>query len=363
MHSAVQPYGHRDHTLHKGLNPLHCYLPQHILDDIAQSGDPAAQRLARNTMAQSEAFRATREALSMLPTMSAIPSPQGTKYRLVYTMNNSFNRFRLPGELMRTEGDAPVQDEAVNEAYDFSGVTYDFYEEILERNSIDGSGMALISSVHFGVNYNNAFWNGEQMTYGDGDGRIFIRFSKSLDVVGHELTHGVVQHTSNLIYENEPGALNEHFADVMGALIKQWYNQQTVEQADWYMGGEIMVPELGVKGLRTFKGEKAFENHPILGTDRQPKHMQDKFEGDDDNGGVHINSGIPNYAFYLVATALGGYSWEKAGKIWYQTLRRLSRNSEFQEMAGVTYEVAAQRFGDVEKDAIKTAWEKVGIQI
>jgi len=363
MHSSVQPYGHCDHTQHNGFNPLHCYLPPHVLDDIAQSADPAAQQIARNAIRYSEAFRATRETMRMLPIMSAIPSPQATKYRLVYTMNNSFNRIRLPGELMRSEGDDPSEDEAVNEAYDFSGVTYDFYEEILGRNSIDGRGMALISSAHFGVDYNNAFWNGEQMTYGDGDGRIFIRFSKSLDVVGHELTHGVVQHTSNLIYEYEPGALNEHFADVMGALIKQWYNQQTVEQADWYMGGEIMAPELGVKGLRTFKDERAFENHPILRTDRQPKHMRDKFEGEDDNGGVHFNSGIPNHAFYLVATALGGYSWERAGKIWYQTLRRLSENSEFREMARVSYEVAAQEFGDAEKEAIQMAWEKVGLQV
>jgi len=298
-----------------------------------------------------------------MPTMAAIPSPTRQKHRLVYTMNNSPNRFRLPGDLMRSEGQNPSQDAAVNEAYDFSGYTYDFYQQILGRNSIDGQGMTLISSVHFARSYNNAFWNGEQMVYGDGDGTMFVRFTRALDVVGHELTHGVVQHTSNLIYEDEPGALNEHFADVMGALIKQWHNATTVDQADWYMGGDIMAPSLGVKGLRTFKGEKAYANHPILGTDPQPKHMRDKYTGEDDNGGVHYNSGIPNYAFYLVATALGGRSWEKAGKIWYQTLLRLTSSSGFQEAASMTSEVASTLYGATEVNAVRTAWQQVGITV
>lgn len=344
-------------------NPLYCYLPPDVLDHMSNSSDPAVRRAAIDAISQSEAFRATRDILGTMPIMAAIPSPAGEKHRLVYNMHNSRNRFRLPGRLVRSEGEDPIQnDEAVNEAYDFSGYTYDFYQEIMERNSIDGRGMSLISSVHFGRSYNNAFWNGEQMVYGDGDGQIFARFTKSLDVVGHELTHGVVQHTSNLEYEDESGALNEHFADVMGALIKQWHNGQTVDQADWYMGGEIMAPNLGVKGLRTFKAEKAFENHPILGTDRQPKHMDNKYTGDDDNGGVHINSGIPNHAFYLVVTELGGSSWERAGKIWYRTLLRLNRFSDFQEAAKVSYEVAVE-VGQRESEAVKSAWNKVGIEI
>jgi len=344
-------------------NPLHCYLPPHVLDQLSQHADPNIRRLATDAISHSGAFRATRDIVSTMPTMAAIPSPTRQKHRLVYAMNNSPNRFRLPGELVRSEGQNPSQDDAVNEAYDFSGYTYDFYQQILGRNSIDGQGMTLISSVHFGRNYNNAFWNGEQMVYGDGDGTIFVRFTRSLDVVGHELTHGVVQHTSNLIYEDEPGALNEHFADVMGALIKQWHNDSPVDQADWYMGGEIMAPSLGVKGLRTFKGEKAYVDHPILGTDPQPKHMRDKYIGEDDNGGVHSNSGIPNYAFYLVATELAGRSWEKAGKIWYQTLLRLNRFSGFQEAAAMTYEVASTLYEATEVNAVRAAWQQVGITV
>lgn len=342
-------------------NPLYCYLPPHVLDHMSQHPDPNIRRLATDAIRHSEAFRATRDIVGTMPTMAAIPSPTREKHRLIYDMNNSPSRFRLPGRLVRSEGQDKSQDDAVNEAYDFSGYTYDFYQQVFKRNSIDGRGMTLISSVHFGRNYNNAFWNGEQMVYGDGDGTIFVRFTKSLDVVGHELTHGVVQHTSNLIYQDEPGALNEHFADVMGALIRHWHNGWTVDQADWYMGGEIMAPSLGVKGLRTFKGEKAYENHPILGTDPQPKHMRDKYTGEDDNGGVHYNSGIPNYAFYMVAMALGGKAWEKAGQIWYETLWRLNSSSGFQEAADMTYEVASKLYSPTEVNAVKAAWQEVGI--
>jgi Zn-dependent metalloprotease len=298
-----------------------------------------------------------------MPIMAAIPSPAGDKYRLVYDMRNSRQIFFLPGHLARSEGQAPVQDEAVDEAYEFSGLTYDFYQQVFGRNSIDGQGMQLISSVHFSRRYNNAFWNGEQMVYGDGDGVRFVRFTKALDVVGHELTHGVVQHTSNLEYQDESGALNEHFADVMGEVIQQWHQGFTVEQADWYMGGDIMAPSLGIKGLRTFKAEKAYENHPIFGADPQPKHMEDKYTGDEDNGGVHINSGIPNHCFYLAAMELGGKSWEKVGHIWYQTLLRLQRFSTFQDTAEVSCDVAARLFGPLEANIIKMAWDKVGITI
>jgi Zn-dependent metalloprotease len=334
-----------------------------VLEQMAQSDDPDVRQMAMEAYGYSEAFRATRNTLGTMPIMAAIPSPAGDKYRLVYDMRNSRQHFRLPGHLARREEQGPIQDEAVDEAYEFSGLTYDFYQEVFGRNSIDGQGMQLISSVHFSRRYNNAFWNGEQMVYGDGDGVRFVRFTKALDVVGHELTHGVVQHTSNLEYQDESGALNEHFADVMGELLQQWHHGYTVEQADWYMGGDIMAPSLEIKGLRTFKAEKAYDNHPIFGTDPQPKHMEDKYTGDEDNGGVHINSGIPNHSFYLAAMELGGRSWEKVGKIWYLTLLRLQRFSTFQEAAEVSCDAAAKLFGPSEASVVKMAWDKVGVTV
>lgn len=148
------------------------------------------------------------------------------------------------------------------------------------------------------------------MCYGDGDETIFIRFTKSLDVVAHELTHGVISHTCDLEYKNEPGALNEHFADVFGIVVKQWRKKQTVKTADWLIGADVMGPGTMAKALRTFKAEKAYVNDRWLGTDPQPKHLKDKYVGRADDGGVHINSGIPNHAFYLAAMAIGGKVWE-----------------------------------------------------
>lgn len=200
------------------------------------------------------------------------------------------------------------------------------------------------------------------MCYGDGDGRIFIRFTKSLDVVGHELTHGVISHTCNLVYQNEPGALNEHFADVFGTLVKQWRRRQTARRADWLIGADIMGPETTAKALRTFKGEKAYENDPLLGTDPQPKHLRNKYRGSADNGGVHINSGIPNHAFYLAAMEIGGRAWDRAGRIWYKTMLKLTSNSQFTDMVGATIESAATLYGNgsPEHKAVVRAWKTVG---
>jgi Zn-dependent metalloprotease len=344
-------------------NPLHCFLPPHVIDRLAESSDPDIRRLGMEAIANDAAARATRSTLATMPMMAAIPSPAGTKHRLVYDMKS--RQSPLPGKLMRSEGNPPVTDSAVNEAYDYSGVVYDFYKEIFNRNSLDDRGMSLISSIHMGRKYNNAFWNGEQMAYGDGDGKIFIGFTKGLDVVGHELTHGVVSNTSNLDYEDEPGALNEHFADAIGETIQQWYLKRDVKQSDWRMGESIMGPGVTAKCLRTFKAEKAYTNDPLLGTDPQPKHIKDKYTGSDDNGGVHINSGIPNHAFYLTALEIGGNAWDKTGKIWYQTLKNLNPRSQFQEAASMTHMVAGSMFGagSLEQKAVKTGWSAVGITV
>jgi Zn-dependent metalloprotease len=328
---------------------------------MAESGDPKARRLAVEAIARSATLRATRVAFAQLPAMAALPSPQSKKHRLVYDMKHQGSTF-LPGKLVRSEGGRKSKDPAVNEAYDYSGATYDFYKKLFQRNSLDDRGMTLVSSVHLGKNYNNAFWNGEQMAYGDGDGVIFIRFTKSIDVVGHELTHGVISHSSNLVYRNEPGALNEHFADVFGTLVKQWKRKQTAAKADWLIGADIMGPGTTAKSLRTFKEGKAYENDPLLGTDPQPKHLRDKYTGMADAGGVHINSGIPNHAFYLVATALGGRAWEKPGKIWYRTLLALNQTSDFAQMVATTTQQAGALYGagSAEEKAVTKAWQAVG---
>jgi Zn-dependent metalloprotease len=357
MHICQNPHCH---------NPIHCFLPPYVLDNLVESSDPEIRRLAVHAIKQAAAARAMRSMISRMPMMAAIPSPGGTKNRLVYDMENISDEGRLPGKLMCSEGqDPPAGNEDAKEAYEHSGTVYDFYQAVFNRNSIDDRGMSMISTVRFGKRYNNAFWNGEQMTYGDGDGKIFTRFTKALDVAAHEMTHGVIQHTCNLEYFKESGALNEHFADAMGALVKQWFLKQDVKQADWLNGDQIMGSEVTAKCLRTFKAEKAYENDPLLGTDPQPKHMKDKYEGFEDRGGVHINSGIPNHAFYRAAMELGGFAWEKIGQIWYQTMKNLNDKSQFQEMASMTHLVAGQQFGNgsTEQLAVKTGWDAVGMTV
>ena len=342
-------------------DPVHCILPPYVLDKMSESSEPAVRKLAVEAIARSATLRATRTALAQMPIMAAMPSPERKKDRLIYDMKGKGSSF-LPGNLVRSEGGKKSRDPAVNEAYNHSGTTYDFYKKIFNRNSLDDRGMTLVSSVHLGRKYNNAFWNGEQMAYGDGDGVIFIRFTKSLDVVGHELTHGVVTHTCNLDYRNESGALNEHFADVFGSLVKQWKRKHTAAKADWLIGPDLMGPGTKAKSLRTFKEGPAYENDPILGSDPQPKHLKDKYSGGADSGGVHINSGIPNHAFYLLATSLGGYAWEKAGRIWYQTMLALTPSSAFDDMVERSTQVSGGLFGagSTEEKAVTKAWKSVG---
>lgn len=342
-------------------NPIHCILPPYVLDHMAESSDPKVRKIAIDAIARSAHLRATRIALGAASIGASLVAPDTKKNRIVYDNKNNGSSF-LPGKVVRREGDPKSKDPAVNEAYDHSGTTHDFYKKVLGRNSLDDRGMQLVSSVHVGSHYNNAFWNGRQMAYGDGDGQIFIRFTKSLDVVGHELSHGVVTHTCDLEYLNESGALNEHFADVFGSLVKQWKKKQKVDKADWLIGPDIMGPATTAKSLRTFKEGLAYENDPLLGTDPQPKHLAKKYKGTADSGGVHINSGIPNHAFYLLARALGGYAWEKAGLIWYDTLRSLHQTSQFVDMVTMSTQAAATRYGagSVEEKAVAKAWKDVG---
>ncbi len=350
-------------------DPIQCIVPPYVTDSLAQSDDPAVRARAITTIRQSARFRAMRIAAQALPTLMVTIAPDKKKHRLVY---DAQQKDQLPGKLARSEGDAKVADVAVNEAYDHSGQTYDFYNKIFSRNSLDGEGMILISSVHVAepdfssgkfIPMNNAFWDGEQMAYGDGDEVIFTRFTKSLDVVGHELTHGVQSFTSNLTYSRQSGALNEHFADVFGVLVRQWKNGESVDSANWLVGAEIMVPAETRMAIRNMeKPGTAFANDPFIGTDPQPGHMSKIFTGAADRGGVHINSGIPNRAFVLAAQELGGNAWDTAGRIWYDTLLQLSSNSQFQDCANLSVQVAAA-IGNAEKKAVTKAWKTVGITV
>jgi Zn-dependent metalloprotease len=349
-------------------NPIQCIIPPYIADELVKSPDPQTRARAVAQIRTAARMRAFREAAQAMPTLMAVLSPTKRKFRQVFDAKQSD---QLPGTLSRSEGQAKVGDAGVNEAYDGAGNTYDFYDKIFHRNSLDDNGMTLISSVHVGEvddsgqlgPMNNAFWNGEQMAYGDGDGSIFRPFTKSLDVIGHELTHGVQSFTSNLKYFAQSGALNEHFADVFGILVRQWKEGETVAKANWVVGVEVFVPANTRRGIRDMENPgTAFINDPDLGTDPQPSHMSKIFTGPRDRQGVHINSGIPNRAFVLTAKAIGGKAWDVTGRIWYDTLLQLNTNSQFIDCAKLTVQVATTH-GAAAKKSVKAAWKKVGITV
>jgi len=330
-----------------------------MLREIIKNGDPSQQSLAWSTLMDSEQFRGERRGLMALSPMATI-SP-GRKRRTVYDARNSYD---LPGRLVRSEGDPRSKDPRVNEAYNGAGWAYDMFKKIYQRNSIDDLGMRIDSTIHYGTAYDNAFWNGKQMVYGDGDGTLFGPFTRALDVIGHELTHGVVQYEAGLNYRGQSGALNESICDVFGSLLKQYRKRQTAEEADWMIGADLFLPGVKAKGIRSMKAPGTAYDDPILGKDPQPGHMKNYVVTREDNGGVHLNSGIPNRAFYELAIRLNGYAWEKAGRIWYKALtEKLRPGSTFRDAVTTTVTAAGELYGlnSLEQKAVREAWAEVGL--
>lgn len=342
-------------------SPICCILPPHILRKLSEN--PRYHDRALRNFAITERLRGRRHVLAQFAGLALAP---GNKRRTIYDAQHATSEDSLPGQLVRGEGDPDVADISVNEAYGFSGDTYDFYDQVFGRNSIDGQGMRLDSSVHFGQDYDNAFWDGRQMVYGDGDGQFFDRFTKCIDVVGHELTHGVTASTAQLTYQGQSGALNESFSDVFGSLVKQRKLGQSAAQADWLIGQGLWLPTVQGAALRSMAAPGTAYNDPNVGQDPQPGNMKDYVNTLDDNGGVHINSGIPNHAFYLVSMKIGGNAWEKPGQIWYTTLtQKLTSSATFQDAADVTYAVAGDLFGvgSLEQQAVRDSWQEVGLTV
>lgn len=234
-----------------------------------------------------------------------------------------------------------------------------FYKTIFGRNSLDNAGMSLISSVHYSVDYNNAGWTGTQMLYGDGDGNIFVDFTKSNDVIGHELAHGVTQFTSGFAYVNQSGGLNESMSDVFGSMFRQWRANQTVNAADWLIGKDIMGPGALARGFTCLRDMANPGAAHCLAP--QPTNFSQYHDGMD----PHESSGIPNLAFYKAAKAIGGKSWEKTGKIWYQALTGFapSPNMKMKAFADRTRKIAGTMFpaDSSIKTAVDNAWKAVGI--
>jgi Zn-dependent metalloprotease len=338
-------------------------IPPHILTRVADNPDDAGRDDARSTLEHMRELATARARTTIAGETAVATKTPPKKRRNVY---DARHQQKLPGKLVMSEHKPRGNDVEVVEAYDGSGATFDFYAEVFNRKSIDNHGMRLDSTVHYGTRFDNAMWNGRQIVYGDGDGRIFNRFTASLDVIGHELTHGVTQHTAALGYSGQNGALNEHISDAFGIMVKQFKLGLSARQSDWLIGAELFGPAVKGKAVRSMAAPGTAYDDPILGRDPQPAHMRNYVDTPEDNSGVHINSGIPNHAFYLAAIAIGGNTWEVLGRIWYATLtQRLTSDADFNDFARATVDIAGELYGNggpIQR-IVADAWSQVGLVV
>lgn len=342
----------------------HSVIPPYMLRAIADAGEqrfPRAASAARTALAGLDTVTAPK-LVGGLRQATATPAASSSPQRSVFDAGHGTT---LPGTLVRREGAPASGDAAVDEAYSGLGATHRFYLDVFGRASIDGAGLPLDASVHYGQDYDNAYWDGARMVFGDGDGEVFNRFTIAVDVIGHELTHGVTQYTANLTYRGQSGALNESISDVFGSLVAQYALGQTTEQASWLIGAGLFTPQVQGIALRSMRAPGTAYDDDVLGKDPQPATMAGYVHTTEDSGGVHTNSGIPNHAFFLAATAIGGRAWQGAGAVWWDavTSPQVTASIDFAGFARVTVSAAGTRFGDgsSEQSAVEDAWRTVGV--
>ncbi len=337
-------------------------VPPYLLRAVADADAyPRAASAARTALASLDTVRSPKQQHLTAPrqvTGTVDRSPRRT-------VSDAHGSTTLPGTVVRREGDADSGDAAVDEAYAGLGATHAFWLDVFDRVSVDGAGLPLDATVHFGQDYDNAYWDGSRMVFGDGDGEVFRRFTVALDVIGHELAHGVTQYTADLTYQGQSGALNESVSDVFGSLVAQYTAGQTAEQASWLIGEGLFTEAVHGVALRSMRAPGTAYDDPVLGKDPQPATMAGFVDTTDDQGGVHTNSGIPNHAFFLAATAIGGYAWQGAGAVWWDALTSpsVTASIDFAGFATVTVDAAGTRFGDgsAQQTAVRTAWQTVGV--
>ncbi|MEO9174522.1 MAG: M4 family metallopeptidase [Gaiellales bacterium] len=333
-----------------------------MLEQLAVRGSAAQRAWARHELQVDRAARARRgERQLSRRTSISVRRPGGSPERTIYDSHRS-HADPPHGRRVRAEGWPRTGDAAVDEAYDGMGATYDLLWQEYGRNSLDDAGIALTAYVHFGVQYGNAFWDGAGMLFGDGDGTIVGRTTQAIDVIGHELTHGLLARTARLDYLGESGALNESICDVFGSLVRQRVMGHTAVEASWLIGEGVLAPGVAGLALRSLRAPGTAYDDALVGADPQPSHMRDYVSID---GSIHANSGIPNHAFYLAAVRLGGHAWERAGRVWYESIcdEAIAHDTGFEQFAQLTIATAERLYGDgsPEPDAIGAAWRAVGV--
>jgi Zn-dependent metalloprotease len=317
------------------------FVPPHVLANIArvraQEGlEPSAaqrsafvseqhRRLRRNLAPDGMVRSAELSGPEAVAEGLTAPQP-GTAGRLIY---DDLHQWTEDVQFIRGEGDSAVSSENANHAYDYLGMVREFYKEKLGRNSIDNAGLNLYANVNYGTDFDNAFWDGAQMVFGNGDNHVFKDLTGDLDVPGHELTHGVTQYTAGLNYTpDQTGALNESFSDMIGSAIDAWANNRDADTHNWLIGEDIMADDLYGEALRNMAEPGTAYDNPIMGRDPQPRDMAGYFEPAD----PHLMSGIPNRWFYLICKGIG---MDAGALIMYQTLQNLWPTAVFHDAAVV----------------------------
>jgi len=277
-------------------------------------------------------------------------APAVTMYDCKHTMTT-------PGTPVPNPGGS--SDQTAKRAFGETTKVAEFYKTIFGRNSIDNHGMTMMSSVHYGTDFNNAMWNGSQMIYGDGDGKIFIDFTNGNDVIGHELTHGVTQHSLQLAYQDDAGGLNESNSDCFGSMFRQWQKGETVDKADWLIGSDIIGPTAKARGLTCLRHMAHPDAKHCLAP--QPTQYSQVTPGMD----PHFSSGPPNLAFYTACMEYGGHSWDPIGKVWYEVLTGSGPmpNMTMKQYANRGRQVAQTKFSGTPKvfAAVDKGWKRVGL--
>ena len=341
----------------------HCtcfIIPSDILEKLARDRKLAAKvrEAAARTARVSHELRKLRtqagQLISLSQSMDALAAVAAAPAVTVYDSKRTQVLPGTPVAKAKTSRDATAK-RAFAETTDVAK----FYKEVFKRNSIDNAGMTMMSSIHYGLNFNNAMWNGSQMIYGDGDGKLFIDFTGGNDVIGHELTHGVTQHTLQLDYENDAGGLNESLSDCFGSMFRQWEAGQDSAQADWLIGSTIMGATAKARGYTCLRN-MANPADPGCLAPQPTKYSQVKRGMD-----PHFSSGPPNLAFSTACKMAGGPSWETVGQVWYAVMTQSGAipGMTMRNFASRTRKMAKKMFTGNAKvvAAVDAGWKAVGL--
>ena len=328
-------------------------IPPYLLEKIAADHpDPSVCERSRHTLEVDTLLRSQRRSGPVRRTAAGDAA---------FSVHTAHNGTELPGDLVREAGQPESGDPAVDEVYVGVEASLALFAEVFGRSSYDGLGASVVSTVHYEKDYDNAFWDGRQLVFGDGDGKVFGRFTRPIDILGHEFTHAVTQFTADLVYEGQSGALNESVSDVFASCLKQRLLGQSAADADWLIGAGIFMPSVRGKALRSMAAPGTAYDDPAIGKDPQVGSMADFVRTREDDGGVHINSGIPNRAFHLAAMSIGGNIWEGAGPIWYAALTSgIGSETDFVGFAEATV-TAAQAVSPSVEESVRSAWQEVGV--